>query len=151
MAAAMRGSGTMTSSKVVLSLQQANRTLCASAYPCAVVVCHPDSIRHITNAQHAGKGRFSYPDSSYFEGELGNGRRVHGQFVSGTAVDSANMLVNNFDYLCSDVLDWHTCIILGIHATGDGKVEYDGTWKQDTYHGKGVMVARDSWKFTGAR
>ena len=30
-----------------------------------------------------GKGRFSYPDGSYFEGELGNGRRVHGQFVSG--------------------------------------------------------------------
>lgn len=37
-----------------------------------------DSFYHL-----AGKGRWSYPDGSYFEGELGNGRRVRGRFVSG--------------------------------------------------------------------
>ena len=37
-----------------------------------------------------------------------------------------------------------------VHAPGDGSVEYYGSWKQDRYHGKGVMVVRDSWKFTGA-
>jgi hypothetical protein len=37
-----------------------------------------------------------------------------------------------------------------VHAPGDGRIEYYGSWKQDRYHGKGVMVLRDGWKFTGA-
>ncbi len=30
----------------------------------------------------AGKGRWTYADGAYYEGELGNGRRVRGRFVS---------------------------------------------------------------------
>lgn len=33
-------------------------------------------------------------------------------------------------------------------APGDG-IEYDGSWKQEMYHGAGVMVNRNSWKYTG--
>ena len=93
-AAATRGSGTTTSSRV--SRQQGSCTTCCARLLQHVYVnaARPHDIKRGSAVSPVGKGRFSYPDGSYFEGELGNGRRVHGQFISGAQSCPQNEALN---------------------------------------------------------
>jgi MORN repeat len=39
--------------------------------------------------------------------------------------------------------------VKGKFVSGDGSVDYTGGWKQDTFHGYGVLHSRGNFKYMG--